>query len=407
MIRDYFRFSYESIRRRKLRSYLTMIGIFIGIAAVVSLISLGAGLQNAVNQQFKAIGTDKIFVASGSGIGPPGSAANKLSKHDEEIIGKTRGVLSAAGVSFSFIDVSFKGQTKYTPLMGFPLENEKLDLAVEATNNLKVIEGRMLKNGDRGKAVIGYRLAQKDLIFSKRVQLRDTIRMDGKNFKVIGIVDKVGNPQDDSVIYISLDDARAITGGSKDEYDFIYAKVEPDTDVNTVAEKIEEELRKDRGLDKGEEDFGVHTSEGLMNTFNNIFGIVKWVIVGIAAISLLVGGVGIMNTMYMSILERTKEIGVMKAIGAKRSHILQIFLIESGIYGLVGGAIGILIGAGIGKSVEFIAAKSLGTNLFQAQISLGLIFGTLLFSFGVGMLSGIAPAFQASRLNPVDALRYE
>lgn len=406
MIRDYFRFSYESIRKRKLRSYLTMIGIFIGIAAVVSLISLGQGLQVAISDQFQKVGTDKIFVASGSGFGPPGSAITKLNEHDEKLIDQTNGVEGAAGVTFSFIDIKFKGQIQFTSVAGMPMDSEKLALAMEATNNMKILDGRMLKNGDSGKVVIGYRLAQDELVFDKGLELRDSLTIDGKDFKVVGIVDKVGNPGDDSVVFITNEDFWEISG-EKDSFDYIYVKVEPGVDVNVVADRIEEEMRKDRGLDKGEEDFNVQTFEGLLNTFNNIFGIVQWVIVGIAAISLLVGGIGIMNTMYMSILERTREIGVMKAIGAKRSHILQIFLIESGIYGIVGGIIGILIGGGIAKCVEFIATYALGTNLLQAQLSPFLIIGTLIFSFGVGMVSGIAPALRASRLNPVDALRYE
>ncbi|MDP1695878.1 MAG: ABC transporter permease [archaeon] len=406
MIRDYFKFSYESIKKRKLRSYLTMVGIFIGIAAVISLISLGEGLQVAIEQQFKAVGTDKIIISPGSGIGPPGSAVVKLNEHDEKIVERARGVLSVVGISFSFIDINFKNEVKYSSVLGFPLDSDKLALAMETSNNMKIAEGRMIKNGDTGKVVIGYRLAQDELIFKNGIELRDSISISGMNFKVIGIVEKIGNPGDDSIVYISIEDMRKISG-EEDTYDYIYAKVEPNIDVNAVAERIEEDMRDDRVLEKGEEDFGVQTFESLMNTFNNIFSIVQWVIVGIAGISLLVGGIGIMNTMYMSIMERTREIGVMKAIGAKNSHIMQIFLIESGIYGLVGGAIGILIGAGIGKGVEFIATYALGTNLLQAQISPFLVVGALTFSFVVGLISGVAPAYQASKMNPVDALRYE
>jgi len=195
--------------------------------------------------------------------------------------------------------------------------------------------------------------------------------------------------------------------GVKDELDIIFVKVEQGADVNTVVERINENLRKDRDLDEGEEDFQVQSFENLLTTFSNIFGIVSAVIIGIAAISLLVGGVGIMNTMYMSVLERTKEVGVMKAIGAKNSHILTLFLIESGIYGIIGGLVGVGVGVGIAKTVELVAKQILGTPLLRAEVTLGLILGTLLFSFVVGMVSGIAPAYRASKMNPVDALRYE
>jgi len=144
-----------------------------------------------------------------------------------------------------------------------------------------------------------------------------------------------------------------------------------------------------------------------METFSNIFGIVQGVLVGIAAISLLVGGIGIMNTMYTSVLERTKEIGTMKAIGAKNSDILQIFLFESGLLGLVGGAIGVALGAGLGKGVQYAAAILLDSDLLQASITLPLVLGALTFSFLIGSLSGIFPAMQAAKLKPADALRYE
>ena len=151
----------------------------------------------------------------------------------------------------------------------------------------------------------------------------------------------------------------------------------------------------------------MRTAEQILGTFNNIFAVVQGVLVGIAGISLLVGGIGIMNTMYTSVLERTKEIGTMKAIGAKNSHILLLFLIESGLLGLVGGLIGVIIGLGMAKSAEYLATIYIGSPLLQASMDPIIIFGALAFSFLIGTLSGIFPAMQASRLKPADALRYE
>ncbi len=186
----------------------------------------------------------------------------------------------------------------------------------------------------------------------------------------------------------------------------IIAKVQDGFDPEEVANEIIKRLRQSREEKEGQETFDVQTSEQILETFGNIFGIVQAVLVGIAAISLLVGGIGIMNTMYTSVLERTKEIGVMKAIGAKNSDILYIFLFESGSLGLVGGIIGVIFGAGLSKGVEYIAMNSLGTNLLQASLTPQLIFGALIFSFLIGTLSGILPAMNAAKLKPVDALRY-
>ena len=406
MIVDYFKFSYESIRNRKLRSYLTMVGIFIGIAAVIALISLGQGLQVAIEEQFQAAGSDKIFVAPGSGFGPPALAVSKLTEKDQEIIERVRGVSGVGGITFFFADVRFNDETEFLPVHGFPLDDPDLEVALEA-HGTNVISGREFKRGDGKKVMVGFRLAQRDVNFGKPVKLRDTLEINGEEFKVIGTVDKIGNPPDDSIVYMPIDTARELGGLGEDEFDLMFVKIESGFDIDQIADEIEERMRKDRNLDEGEENFQVQTFESVLDTFGNIFNIVQAVIIGIASISLLVGGIGIMNTMYMSVIERTKEIGVMKAIGAKNSDIAKIFLIESGFYGLVGGAIGVAIGAGMAKLTEFVAGGILGTGLLRAEISPTLVIATLIFSFGVGLISGIAPAYRASRLRPVDALRYE
>ena len=171
--------------------------------------------------------------------------------------------------------------------------------------------------------------------------------------------------------------------------------------------KIEEKLRKYKGQKEGEEDFYVQTFEEIMAMFGSVINILNGILVLIALISLFVASVNITNTMYTAVLERTKEIGIMKSVGAKNSDILTLFLIESGLLGLVGGLIGVGVGAGIGKSVEYIALTQLGTPFLQASISLELVLGALLFSFVVGSFSGVLPAIQASRMRPVEALRHE
>lgn len=405
MISDYFSFSYESIKKRRLRSYLTMIGIFIGIAAVVSLISLGQGLQVAVQEQFQQAGSDKIFVTPGSGLGPPGSSAQKLTEHDKRIVERSRGVEGVSPLIIKFANVNFNDRTKFLPIHSISLEQEEFKIFEEA-QNLKALKGRLIKQGDKNKVIVGYTHGTSDGTFGKRIDIRDKIFVEGEEFEVVGIADTTGSPPDDGSLYIPIETAQDIFG-LKEEYDFIFVRVEHGADINAVAEAIKENMRQDRGVDEGEENFQVETLANLLETFGNIFNIVQAVIIGIAAISLLVGGIGIMNTMYMSVLERTKEIGVMKAIGAKNSDVMKIFLIESGFYGLMGGTIGILIGAGIAKLTEIIAGRYLGTGLLRAEITATLVGSVLVFAFLIGLFSGIAPAYRASKLNPVDALRYE
>ena len=164
-------------------------------------------------------------------------------------------------------------------------------------------------------------------------------------------------------------------------------------------------MRRDRNEDEGEEDFSVQTPIQSLQSVNTIISIINLVVSGIAGISLLIGGIGIANTMFTSVLERTKEIGVMKSIGAQNKDILAIFLIESSLIGLVGGIVGGLIGLALAFGVSGIANSFFGENILQVAFSPSLLFASLGFSFVIGALSGIIPAYQASRLNPVEALR--
>jgi putative ABC transport system permease protein len=380
-----------------------MIGIFIGIAAVVGLISLGQGLQGAIDKQFEQLGKDTITIQSKT-LGPPGSASGNLilTSKDLEVVKNTRGVANAVGVLIKSSLLSFKDEGKIEMIIGIAQEEIQFFSELE---NFKVIRGRNLKKGDGLKAVVGYNNFVDGKIWKRGVEIGSTISMGDIEFKVVGILDKSGNPFNDAAIYIPKETFRNVLNVPTEESE-IEAKAQPSFNVSEVADAITRKLRQSRGEKEGQETFTVQTSEQLLATFTNIFNIVQGVLVGIAAISLLVGGIGIMNTMYTSVLERTKEIGTMKAVGAKNSDILLIFLFESGLLGLVGGAIGALLGIGLGKGTQYIATAFLGTNLIQASITAPLIIGALAFSFLIGTASGILPAMQASKLKPADALRY-
>ncbi len=384
-----------------------MLGIFIGIAAVVALISIGQGLQVAVTQQFSQLGKDKIFIQPGAvAMGAPGTSAgtSKLTDHDLKLIESIRGVKRAGGAIFKIDQVKHDDILTYQYITGFSFETQNL---INEAQNYKIDVGRDLKPGDKYKAVIGTGLANlKD--FKKPLEVGDKIKIGKAEQEVIivGILKKIGNPYDDGTVVLPLDTAQEILG-IKDSYDMITVQIKEGEDVDQVAEETKTRLRKDRGLKEGEEDFRVQTAEQLAETFNNIFGIIQAVFIGIAAISLVVGGIGIMNTMYTAVLERTREIGIMKAVGARNSDILKLFLIESGILGMIGGVIGVVLGILLGIGASFFAGQALGSNLLKAYFPWYLIVGALIFSFGVGCASGALPALQASKLKPVDALRYE
>lgn len=400
----YLFLAFNNIKRRKLRSWLTVLGIFIGIAAVVSLISLGQGLQGFINGQFAQLRADKIIIQPKS-FGAPGAGSNSqlvLSEKDLRTIRDVQGVDSAEGILIGTGIIKNNEEQKVQSVSG--IEEAYLELfgEVDAT---KIIEGRQIRDSDTSKAVVGYNHAYGNL-WDKPLKMGDNIEIQGKTFKVIGVLKKQGNPIDDGAVWIQKDIYRELFNSYDDE-GMIVAKTKKGADPEQVAATMKEKLRKSRGEKSGQETFNVQTSTQLLETFSNIFAVVQAVFVGIAAISLVVGGIGIMNTMYTSVLERTKEVGTMKAIGAKNSDILTLFLFESGLLGLVGGGIGVLIGMGIGKSVEYVATVQLGTPYLQAIFGWPLVMGALAFSFFIGAASGILPAMQAAKLKPAQALRYE
>lgn len=406
MISDYFVLALKTLGHRQLRSWLTVLGIVIGIMAVVALISLGQGLQSAINEQFSAVGTNRVVVQPGGlSFGPPtpGLGTAKITEHDLNLIKKIDGVEDLAGFILNPGKVEFNDKVKFGFIFGVPPEQEKRKLFGE---RLEVSSGKNFKLSDRNKAIVGYDLATKETVFGKKIEIGDKIFVEDKSFDVIGVRKKLGDPGSDNSVIIPIETFRDIFG-LEDEFSIINIEVSKTSTPDELAEDIKKEMRKDRNLKEGEEDFQVQTSAELISSFNTILDIVQAVIIGIAAVSLVVGGVGIMNTMYTSVLERTKDIGIMKAVGAKDSDIMILFLIESGILGLVGGIIGVLIGIGIGKLVEFIAFQAFGSPLIRASFPLYLIIGSLIFSFAIGSIAGLLPSRQASKMNPVDSLRYE
>jgi len=403
MIEDFFIISVRNIRNRGIRSWLTMIGIFIGIAAIVSLISLGEGLQNAINEQFEILGHNLIYIMPGGAFGPGFSSA-KLTEHDLKIIKKVRGVDIASGMISKLAKIKFKDEVEYCFVSGIE-PGDVQDILLEGTK-IEIVRGqKRFKETDRYKAAVGYEYWTGN-VFSDAVRVGDKIKINNKRFKVVAEVSRIGNSQDDKNIYIPLKTAKELFD-VKDEYAMILVRVKKNYDTEKVVEEIKKNLRRDRGLERGEEDFRVLTLEQMKEAVGVVLDAAQAVVIGIAFISLFVGGIGIMNTMYTSVLERTREIGVMKAVGARNSDIMLLFLIESGIIGMVGGIVGCLMGSLLSKIVEYTVTSLLDQTLIRASITPELITFSLVFSFIIGCISGMMPAMQASRLKPVDALRYE
>lgn len=408
MLKDYIKLGLGNITHRKLRSWLTMIGIFIGIMAVVALISLGQGLQTTIDREFEKVGGDRIMVLPGGGgfgmMSNPGMSnliVAKLHESDLDVIRKVRGVDQAIGMITIQEKIEFKDKIKYTQVFATDTDIETLKFAKQF-DYLIVDQGRYLREGDKYKAIVGVKTGED--LFDRDIDLGAKILVNDVEFVVVGINKRAGNPGHDTKVTIPLDTAREIFD-KPDEFGMISVKAQKGYQPSDIAEDIKKKLRRHRKVKEGEEDFSVETAENVVAAFKNVLGIVSGVLVGIASISLVVGGVGIMTSMYTSVMERTRQIGIMKAIGARNKDIMMIFLVEAGMLGIVGGIVGVILGVGLSKGVELIAAY-FDMEIFQAYLGLDLILGALSFSFIVGCLSGILPARKAAKMNPVEALRF-
>jgi len=405
MIKDYFVLALRSIGKRRLRSWLTMIGIFIGIASVVALIGLGEGLREAINSQFGFLGTDIMSVTASGGMGPPGTGViDPLTDSELKEIKKVRGVKSAAGRIMESGKLAFNRNIGFGFAVSMP-DGEEREL-MEHMMNMEAQKGRLLEDGDSKAVLLGTAFYEEDNGFGKPIKPGSKIELNGEEFKVVGILEKKGNFQLDGAIFVNEEALRELVDRPGNDYDIIAVRFDENSDLNKMQSDIKKRLRKIRGVKEGEEDFSVQTPAQVLANVNDILLGIQIFVYIIAGISILVGGIGIMNTMYTAVIERTKEIGIMKAIGARNSTIFFLFFIESGFLGIVGGAIGVLFGVLAASGLSLIGRLVMDSGLISPYFSFTLLFGALLFSFVVGSIFGTIPAIGASRLHPVDAMRF-
>jgi putative ABC transport system permease protein len=402
MISDYTILAVRNLRKRKLRSWLTMLGIFISIATIFTLISVSLGLQQAVQEQFNILGADKFFILpKGSAAGPGSASASPITSLDVEVIEKIVGIKDYSYVVVDSVTVESSNEKRFLTTIAFPADHDKV---FKELSTYSIDEGKFPREQDSNKIFLGSQFKYNS-VFSKPIRAGDKLIINGIEFKISAIMSSLGDPTNDKSVYMFMHDFEKIS--NKTDIDEIIVQIDSGTDINEVAERTEKKLRSSRGETEKTQTFMVSTPEELLATIGTVLNIITAFLIGVAAISLLVGAIGIANTMYTSVLERTKEIGVMKAVGAQNKDILMIFLIESGLLGLTGGAIGVFLGAIASKTIAYIATVQLGTTLLRSVIPLWLVLGCLAFSFLIGALSGTIPAYQASKTKPVDALRYE
>lgn len=402
MFKEYLKIAIKNLRTRQLRSWLTILGIVIGVFLIMSLLSLSQGLKSTILNQLKAIGTDIVMVIPGnvSDLMSTMMGGAQLTEEDLNTIKGTKGVEAMIPNVYKAEIMKYQGQSKTVILAGMDFKNS---LSIYTDDiGMKIEEGRWPVPGRR-EIVVGSAVPT-DVFPDLKINTQTTVT--GRQFEIVGVMQSRGNKQDDSMIGIDLNIYREITGDKKGAPQAI-AKVASGYSIDQVAKDIKANLEqnaKRRSGQKEESTYSVLTSESLSSIVGNIMGIIQVVVFAFGSIAVLVGGIGIMNTMYTSVRERTKEIGILKAVGAKNSTIVLIFLIESGIIGLIGGLGGMIPGLGLAKLIQFVGQVH-PVFYIEASITPGIILFGLLFSFGIGCLSGFFPARSAAKLKPVEALR--
>jgi putative ABC transport system permease protein len=397
----------ESLSANKTRSALTILGIVIGVAAVIAMLAVGSGAQNVITGSISGIGTNLLFVFSGN-FQEEVRNPKPLTIGDAQAIGdvfQAPSVAAVAPVIQGSREATFGRERANTTINGVTPE-------YYSVRNYELLEGSFISEenilGRASVTVLGPELADK-LFGHREGVVGETIRIEGQPFRVIGVIKPKGGgafgSQDDFALVPFSTAQTRIIRRSRERVDVIFVQATTPETVTSASNEVADILRQRHRTAIGVDDFSVLSQQDFVQTAQTITGVLTIFLGGIAAISLLVGGIGIMNIMLVSVTERTREIGLRKAIGARRRDILIQFLTESSLLSLIGGIIGIGLGWLIAYIVGLVA-KANGTEL-NPVVGVDAVLLATLFSTAVGLFFGIYPANRAANLEPVEALRYE
>ena len=397
----------ESLASNKVRTALTMLGIIIGVGAVIAMLAIGNGTEQAIVGEIEGIGTNLLFVRTNyQDVTNP----KALTIRDAEAIADpilAPSVAAAAPVIQGQVELTNAGNIRNAGFVGVTVEYNNVQ-------TIELTEGEFFSSsqvsGLASAAILGTNVAE-DLFGRSDGLVGETVRVAGQPFRVVGILKKEGgsgfgsSPDDQILIPLTTAQTRLLPRSVKNQVDMIYVSAIDADSVKKAEEEVSVILRERHKIKLGEDDFSIISQEVFLDMASTITGVFTVFLGGVAGISLLVGGIGIMNIMLVSVTERTKEIGLRKAVGAKKKDILTQFLIESSLLSVLGGIIGILLGWLLSLGIGRVAAAS--DFLLDPAITINSVLLATLFSAAVGLFFGIYPANRASQLEPIEALRSE
>jgi putative ABC transport system permease protein len=403
-LQDAVAYSIGHMRRRQIRAYLTILGIILGIATIVVLVSVGEGVKKDINSQLDVFGSDLITVMPynlddvSSMSATSMTSSGKLIERDIDYINRVPGIEDIGKAVYGRVGVQFRDKEISSPV--YAMTPNVFEMFA---GQYEVEDGRFIQEGETGSVFLmndaAYELFGKD-----KVGVGNEMYIGGKKYRVVGIAKKIGasmSQQDDAAIYVPYDDRDELFGNTiaKDEISMILVKVQKGVDPEEAALRIEEQIASSHRVSLDDKDFSVMTAKTIQETVDQITGILTGALFLIGLISAIVGGIGIANAMFMSVLERTNEIGVLKSIGASSRDILLLFIAEAGLIGGAGGIVGLALGWFVTLFIPYFGVIP--------YLSAELAVGVVLFAVGVGVISGSIPAYNASRIPAIEALRYD
>ena len=399
---DVFTYSFAHLQHRGIRTWLTLLGIIVGISSVILLVGIVDGLSADIEDALDEFGSDIITITPGGTAmrGPPGasgssSSADKLYLDDVDVIERVAGVEAVSPVLSVSADVEYRDYETETQITGVDL-----DTYLETNTFGELEEGRFLESGDRNSVLLGYGVV--DTTFKGRVGLNSKIQINGTDYKVVGILAEEGGMMGlDNSIFAPIDEARQLAGDTiaQEEVSQIKVKIANGYNLTEVIEDIEWVLITEHRVSEDEKDFTIISAIFMEEQRTEIMGTLTLFLALVSSVSLIVGGIGISNTMFMSVLERTREIGVLKALGATKRQIQNLFLMEAAMIGFAGGVLGIVVGW-----LLLQVAAGFG---FSGYISTFMAVLAFTVSVGIGLVAGTYPAREATKIPAIEALRYE